>query len=78
MSKAALSYTYYPGCSLHSTGVEYGLSTRAVFKRLEIELTGCPTGIAAGLHQLIQRATLWRLPYRLATWLWLKQREETW
>ena len=42
VNKAALSYTYYPGCSLHSTGVEYGLSTRAVFKHLDIELTELP------------------------------------
>lgn len=42
MNKTALSYTYYPGCSLHSTGVEYGLSTRAVFQRLGMELTELP------------------------------------
>ena len=34
-----MSYSYYPGCSLHSTGLEYGLSTRAVFKHLGLELT---------------------------------------
>jgi heterodisulfide reductase subunit B len=28
------TYTYYPGCSLHSTGLEYGLSTQAVFRHL--------------------------------------------
>jgi heterodisulfide reductase subunit B len=33
-----MSYSYYPGCSLHSTGLEYGLSTRAVFKHLGLEL----------------------------------------
>ncbi len=32
------SYSYYPGCSLHSTGLEYGLSTRAVFRHLGVEL----------------------------------------
>lgn len=32
------SYSYYPGCSLHSTGLEYGLSTRAVFQHLGLEL----------------------------------------
>ncbi|HEU0295411.1 MAG TPA: CoB--CoM heterodisulfide reductase iron-sulfur subunit B family protein [Anaerolineales bacterium] len=33
-----MSYSYYPGCSLHSTGLEYGLSTRAVFQHLQLEL----------------------------------------
>jgi heterodisulfide reductase subunit B2 len=33
-----MEYSYYPGCSLHSTGLEYGLSTRAVFKHLGFEL----------------------------------------
>ena len=34
-----MNYSYYPGCSLHSTGLEYGLSTRAVFQHLGLELT---------------------------------------
>lgn len=38
MNKATHSYTYYPGCSLHSTGLEYGLSTQAVFQFLDLEL----------------------------------------
>ncbi len=33
-----MKYGYYPGCSLHSTGVEYDESFRAVCKRLDIEL----------------------------------------
>jgi len=33
-----MNYSYYPGCSLHSTGLEYGLSTRAVFKHLGLGL----------------------------------------
>jgi heterodisulfide reductase subunit B2 len=36
------SYTYYPGCSLHSTGLEYGLSTDAVFQHLDIEVNEIP------------------------------------
>lgn len=32
-------YAYYPGCSLHSTGLEYGLSTLVVFRSLGIDLT---------------------------------------
>jgi len=30
--------SYYPGCSLHSTGLEYGESTQEVTRLLEIEL----------------------------------------
>ena len=33
-----MEYAYYPGCSLHSTGLEFGLSTRAVFKHLDMGL----------------------------------------
>jgi heterodisulfide reductase subunit B len=37
-----LKFSYYPGCSLHSTAVEYDLSTRAVFKALGVELVELP------------------------------------
>lgn len=33
-----MNYSYYPGCTLHSTGIEYGLSARAVFEALGIGL----------------------------------------
>lgn len=33
-----MSYGYYPGCSLHSTGREYDTSLKAVCERLGIEL----------------------------------------
>lgn len=33
-----MSYSFYPGCSLHSTGLEYGLSTWAVFRHLGLVL----------------------------------------
>ena len=33
-----MSYSFYPGCSLHSTGLEYGLSAQAVCRRLGLEL----------------------------------------
>ena len=33
-----MKYSYYPGCTLHSTGAEYGASTLAVFRALGIEL----------------------------------------
>lgn len=33
-----MKYSLYPGCSLHSTGLEYGLSSRAVLQHLELEI----------------------------------------
>lgn len=33
-----MKYAYYPGCSLHATGLEYDQSTRAVFRALGVEL----------------------------------------
>lgn len=33
-----MRYSYYPGCSLHATGVSYDKSTRAVFEKLGVEL----------------------------------------
>jgi len=32
------TFTYYPGCSLESTGIEFDQSIRAVFERLDITL----------------------------------------
>lgn len=34
-----MNYSYYPGCSLHSTGLEFEHSTQAVFRHLGLELT---------------------------------------
>jgi heterodisulfide reductase subunit B len=34
-----MEYAYYPGCSLHATGIEYDESTRAVFRALDVGLT---------------------------------------
>jgi heterodisulfide reductase subunit B len=42
VDKSTLTYSFYPGCSLHSTGLEYGLSTHAVFRHLGIELDELP------------------------------------
>jgi heterodisulfide reductase subunit B len=36
--KAEMKFAYYPGCSLHATGIEYDESTRAVFRALEVGL----------------------------------------
>jgi heterodisulfide reductase subunit B2 len=38
----ARKYSFYPGCSLHSTGREYGESLRAVCKVLGVELVDIP------------------------------------
>lgn len=50
-----MKFSYYPGCSLHSTGKEYGESTRAVCQALDIELVEIPDwnccGASAG-HSL--------------------------
>lgn len=37
-----MKLSYYPGCSLHSTAVEYDLSTRAVCGALDLELQEVP------------------------------------
>ncbi|MEW6607373.1 MAG: CoB--CoM heterodisulfide reductase iron-sulfur subunit B family protein [bacterium] len=37
-----MKFSYYPGCSLHSTGKEYDESTRAVCQALDIELIEIP------------------------------------
>ncbi|MFH1860841.1 MAG: CoB--CoM heterodisulfide reductase iron-sulfur subunit B family protein [bacterium] len=50
-----MRFSYYPGCSLHSTGKEYGESTQAVCQALGIELVEIPDwnccGASAG-HSL--------------------------
>ncbi len=61
-----MNYSYYPGCSLHSTGLEYGLSTRAVFNALElglIELEGWNCCGASSAHALDHTLSL-ALPAR--------------
>ncbi|MFH1097088.1 MAG: heterodisulfide reductase-related iron-sulfur binding cluster, partial [Candidatus Desantisbacteria bacterium] len=50
-----MRFSYYPGCSLHSTGKEYGESTEIVCQALGIELVEIPDwnccGASAG-HSL--------------------------
>lgn len=61
-----MTYSYYPGCSLHSTGLEYGLSTRAVFNELElglVELEGWNCCGASSAHALDHTLSL-ALPAR--------------
>jgi heterodisulfide reductase subunit B len=43
-----LRVSYYPGCSLHATAKEYGLSTRAVCEALGIELVEIPDWCCCG------------------------------
>ncbi len=42
------SYTYYPGCSLHSTAKEYNVSTKLVCQALGIELKELDGWICCG------------------------------
>ena len=47
-----LEVSFYPGCTAHSTGIEYSLSLHAVLKALGVELTeiddwNCCGGAAA-------------------------------
>jgi len=46
--KNLLSYSYYPGCSLHASGKEYDESTRGLFKALNIGLTEVPDWMCCG------------------------------
>jgi heterodisulfide reductase subunit B len=43
-----VKFSYYPGCTLHSTAVEYDRSARAVCERLEIELAEIPGWACCG------------------------------
>jgi heterodisulfide reductase subunit B len=43
-----MKYAYYPGCALHSTGVEFDLSLRAICPGLGVELEEVPGWICCG------------------------------
>ncbi len=43
-----MKIAYYPGCSLHSTGIEYDISTRKVCRALGIELVELKDWICCG------------------------------
>ncbi|TSK07380.1 MAG: heterodisulfide reductase subunit B [Geobacter sp.] len=47
-AKKKLSYSYYPGCSLHASGREYDISTRALFKALNVGLKEVPDWFCCG------------------------------
>ncbi len=46
--KNVLSYSYYPGCSLHASAKEYDESTRELFKTLKIGLQEVPDWLCCG------------------------------
>ncbi|HEX9078918.1 MAG TPA: CoB--CoM heterodisulfide reductase iron-sulfur subunit B family protein [Desulfuromonadaceae bacterium] len=43
-----LTYSYYPGCSLHASGKEYDISTKGLFRVLKIGLQEVPDWICCG------------------------------
>ena len=43
-----MEFSYYPGCSLHATGLEYDLSTRAVFGALGLTLVEIKDWVCCG------------------------------
>lgn len=47
-SKNLLSYSYYPGCSLHASAKEFDVSTRSLFKALKIGLQEVPDWLCCG------------------------------
>lgn len=62
-----MRYWYYPGCSLHSTALEYDLSTRAVCVALGIELVELEDWNCCGassVHGLRNHDTAVALPAR--------------
>jgi heterodisulfide reductase subunit B len=47
-SRAEQAYSYYPGCSLHATAAEYGVSTRLVCQKLGIDLRELEDWVCCG------------------------------
>jgi heterodisulfide reductase subunit B len=47
-AKPLLTYSYYPGCSLHASAKEYDESTRGLFKALNIGLKEVPDWCCCG------------------------------
>jgi len=46
--KHIMHYSYFPGCSLHASGREYDISTRALFKALRLGLQEVPDWFCCG------------------------------
>lgn len=43
-----MQFSYYPGCSLHATGIEYDATTRSVFSALGVELVELKDWVCCG------------------------------
>jgi heterodisulfide reductase subunit B len=54
-----MKFSYFPGCTVHSTSLEYGLSTDAIFKTLDVELVEiedwncCGAAATHSIHHLL-------------------------
>jgi heterodisulfide reductase subunit B len=54
-----MKFSYFPGCTVHSTSLEYGLSTEAIFKTLDVELVEiedwncCGAAATHSIHHLL-------------------------
>jgi len=54
-----MKFSYFPGCTDHSTSLEYGLSARAVFKALDMEMVEiedwncCGAAATHSIHHLL-------------------------
>lgn len=61
-----MKYTYYPGCSLHSTAIEYHESTTSVFRELGLELIELPDWNCCGStsSHALNRFLSYALPLR--------------
>ena len=53
-----MKLAYYPGCSLHSSGAEYDISTRKVCQKLDIDLVELKDWICCGSSPAHQRDDL--------------------
>jgi len=53
-------YAFYPGCTLHSTGVEFGASTELVCRALDLEMVEIPDWNCCGVCAMVcpNKATL--------------------
>src|SRR5512146_2353683 len=47
-AKNILTYSYYPGCSLHASAQEYDVSTKGLFRALKIGLHEVPDWLCCG------------------------------
>ena len=48
VTKNLLNYSYYPGCSLHASAIEFDASTKGLFQTLQIGLAEVPDWLCCG------------------------------